>query len=63
MHSHFTIAVSSPGSTCNFSPTCTTPPQSLPETAAPELWRLKTLDMGTRKGDDISRIGGMSLSA
>jgi hypothetical protein len=56
------MAVSSPGSTLNFSPTCTTPPDNLPDTAAPELCPLKTLDIGKRMGLWMSLMGGTSLS-
>lgn len=59
---HFTIADSSPGNILSFSPTWTTPPQILPDTAAPVFWRLNTLDIGMRRGAAISRIGGTSLS-
>jgi hypothetical protein len=61
----FTTALSSPGTTRSFSPTWTTPEQSLPATAMPDdvaVWPRKTFETGNRKGASKALSGCCSLS-
>ncbi len=62
INKHLTIAVSSPGSTLSFSPTCTTPLHIRPDAAILDPWLLYTFEIGILSGPVISRAGGSSLS-
>lgn len=59
---HLTSALSSPGRTRSRSPTWMMPAHTRPLTPIPELWPLKTLEIGSLRGDSMSRAGGSSLS-
>jgi hypothetical protein len=62
IYKHLTMAVSSPGSTLSFSPTCTTPLQIRPDAAILEPWLLYTFEIGILRGPKMSLAGGSSLS-